>query len=80
MECAVESLQALPKNVNEITLSIVSAKLMQLSEGWELSCDELAQFIGLSRSTVRRYLSVLVEETVLVEHALYVVGTSGKEV
>lgn len=65
MECTVASVQALPKNVNATTLSIVRTKLLQLPEGWELSCDELARFIGLSRSTVRRYLPVLVEETVL---------------
>lgn len=65
MACAVESLQELPKNVNKTTLSLIRVKLTQLAEGWELSCDEIAQFIGLSRSTVRRYLSVLVEENVL---------------
>lgn len=64
----------LPKGIDKHTLKLVREKMQEENES--VNADELAQRIGASHSTVRRYLEYLVSQNELEVETVY--GTVGR--
>jgi len=54
-----------PKGLDNRTLRDIKAKLAQMPGHWECTATEMANIIGISRVTARRYLEYLVGEGVM---------------
>ncbi|WP_138419573.1 response regulator [Aquibacillus sediminis] len=69
----IQTVEALPKGIDKITLEKVKRQLDQYKGPW--SSDEMGQNIGSSRTTARRYLEYLVSKKyVRVEQEYGVIG------
>ena len=66
----------LPKGIDGLTLSKVRAVFEPPSENTGRSAEEVAELIGISRSTARRYLEYLISESALFADVVY--GSVGR--
>lgn len=66
----------LPKGIDGLTLSKVRAVFEAPAENTGRSAEEVADIIGVSRSTARRYLEFLIAESVLFADVIY--GSVGR--
>ena len=71
-----EDLPSLPKGLDRYTVSLVSARLQEISEPF--TTDELSRQVGLSRVSVRKYLEYFCDIGHLEKEASY--GAVGRPV
>lgn len=63
----------LPKGIQDQTLEIIKS-FLELNNDSDLTSEEIADKVGLSRVTVRRYVNYLLDKGVIVGHMNYETG------